>query len=367
MKIDQPTLFIKEEQVRANIQKMVNKAHKSKVTFRPHFKTHQAAIVGEWFKEYGVDKITVSSVDMAEYFANNGWSDITIAFPFNILQIDRVNALAKKITLNLLVESETVISFLAEKINSHVNLWIKVDTGYHRTGIAWNNEALLSKLIRKIKAADNLAFSGLLLHSGNTYKTKSTEEIEEIYEDSYLKLKNIQERLLLQGFRLVKLSIGDTPTCSVIDDFTGMDEIRPGNFVFYDLMQLKLGSCTEKEIAIAMACPIVAFHPERDELLIYGGGIHFSKEYLQTSEAENSYGAIVLPEKNNWGPIQKKMNLISLSQEHGIVSVPKDIQKQFKVGDILYILPVHSCMTANLMKRYYTLDGKEIRMMPLFQ
>jgi len=74
-----------------------------------------------------------------------------------------------------------------------------------------------------------------------------------------------------------------------------------------------------------------------------------------------------LPEKNNWGPIQKKMNLISLSQEHGIVSVPKDIQKQFKVGDILYILPVHSCMTANLMKRYYTLDGKEIRMMPLFQ
>ena len=366
MRIDQPTLFIDEKQVKENIKKMAEKALKSKVTFRPHFKTHQSATVGDWFKEFGVDKITVSSVDMAEYFANNGWSDITIAFPFNILQIDRVNTLAKKITLNLLIESEATITFLAEKITSQVNLWIKVDTGYHRTGIDWDNEALLSKLIRRIKTAKNLDFSGLLVHSGNTYKTKSIDEIEEIYEDTYLKLKDIQERLFLQGFSIVKLSIGDTPTCSVIKDFTGIDEIRPGNFVFYDLVQLHLGACSEDEIAIAMACPIVAFHPERKEILIYGGGIHLSKESLQLPNGRKIFGSIALPAENGWGKIFDQMYLKSLSQEHGIVSIPKDFQEQLQVGDLLYVLPVHSCMTANLMKRYYTINGLEIRMMPTF-
>lgn len=366
MEIEQPTLFIDEGRVKKNIQKMIDKTNKSKATIRPHFKTHQSAIVGEWFKKLGVEKIAVSSMDMAEYFAENGWKDITIAFPFNIRQIERVNRLAKKITLNLLVESMEVIEFLQEKITSQVNIWIKTDAGYHRTGIDWNDEGTLSKLIRQIKGAKNLDFVGLLVHSGNTYATKSKEKIEEIYEDTVLKLKNIQERLLLQGFSIVKLSIGDTPSCSIIDDFSGCDEIRPGNFVFYDLSQLELGSCTEDQIAVALACPIVALHPERDEITIYGGGIHLSKEQLPISENQKSYGAVALPTKNGWGKIQENTYVKSISQEHGIIHVSKEFQKQIKIGDILYIIPIHSCMTANLMKRYYTLDGIEIRMMPTF-
>ncbi len=366
MEIEQPTLIIDEVQVKKNIKKMVEKANKSKVTFRPHFKTHQSAIVGDWFKKFGVEKIAVSSLDMAEYFVDNGWKDITIAFPFNIRQIKRINKLAKKITLNLLVESFDVIEFLNENITSQINLWIKTDAGYHRTGIDWNDEGTLSKLIRKIKAATNLHFEGLLVHSGNTYKTRSKEEIIEIYEDTILKLKDIQERLLLQGFPKVKLSIGDTPSCSVIDDFSGIDEIRPGNFVFYDMSQLKLSSCTKDEIAVALACPIVALHPEREEIIIYGGGIHLSKEYLSINENQKSFGAIALPAKNGWGEIQENIYVKSISQEHGIIHASKEFQKQIKVGDLLYIIPIHSCMTANLMKRYYTTDGIEIRMMPPF-
>ncbi|MHA1557593.1 MAG: alanine racemase [Candidatus Heimdallarchaeota archaeon] len=366
MVIEQPTLFIDEVQVKKNIKKMVEKANMSKVTFRPHFKTHQSAIVGEWFKKFGVEKIAVSSIDMAEYFAKNGWNDISIAFPFNIRQIERVNKLAKKITLNLLVESLDVIEFLKENITSQINLWIKTDAGYHRTGIDWNDEGTLSKLIRIIKSAKNLLFEGLLVHSGHTYHTRSKDEIEEIYEDTILKLKNIQERLLLQGFSIVKLSIGDTPSCSIIDDFSGIDEIRPGNFVFYDITQLKLGSCTEDEIAVALACPIVALHPEREEITIYGGGIHLSKEHLQINENQKSFGSVALPAKNGWGKIQEKIYVKSISQEHGIVHAPKEFQKQIKIGDILYIIPIHSCMTANLMKRFYTTDGLEIKMMPVF-
>ncbi len=54
------------------------------------------------------------------------------------------------------------------------------------------------------------------------------------------------------------------------------------------------------------------------------------------------------------------MYLKSLSQEHGIVAVPKSRVSNYKIGDLLFILPVHSCMTANLMREYLTTEGRVI-------
>jgi D-serine deaminase-like pyridoxal phosphate-dependent protein len=69
-------------------------AQKHSLAFRPHFKTHQSLELGNWFKDYGVTQITVSSLEMAEYFATQ-WNDITVAFPVNVLEINRINSLAK--------------------------------------------------------------------------------------------------------------------------------------------------------------------------------------------------------------------------------------------------------------------------------
>ena len=109
--IIKPTLFIDEKKCRENINNMFSKVKTNKLEFRPHFKTHQSLEIGSWFKEVGVTKITVSSLSMAEYFSTQ-WNDITIAFPTNILEIETINTLAKKITLNLSIENEERILFL---------------------------------------------------------------------------------------------------------------------------------------------------------------------------------------------------------------------------------------------------------------
>ncbi|MEO7316615.1 MAG: hypothetical protein ABIW47_15600 [Ginsengibacter sp.] len=54
------------------------------------------------------------------------------------------------------------------------------------------------------------------------------------------------------------------------------------------------------------------------------------------------------------------MYIKSLSQEHGTITLPEKKMDQYIIGDILYILPVHSCMTANAMKKYRTVEGKWI-------
>ena len=103
--ISKPTMLLNAETTRRNIARMAQKARGAGIRFRPHFKTHQSAAIGEWFRAQGVTAITASSLEMAEYFANAGWDDITVAFPVNVREMDTINRLAQRIELNLLVEA----------------------------------------------------------------------------------------------------------------------------------------------------------------------------------------------------------------------------------------------------------------------
>ena len=99
-----PTLLIDEARVRRNIGRIVAKGAATNTELIPHFKTHQSISIGDWFKEFGVNSITVSSVSMAKYFADHFWNDITIAFPVNLLEIENIKELSGKVKLNLLVD-----------------------------------------------------------------------------------------------------------------------------------------------------------------------------------------------------------------------------------------------------------------------
>ncbi len=63
---------------------------------------------------------------------------------------------------------------------------------------------------------------------------------------------------------------------------------------------------------------------------------------------------------NGWGPPVDGAYVGSLSQEHGVISAPRDLIERIEIGDLLGVLPVHSCLTANLMGGYTTLDGNLI-------
>ena len=274
--IKKPTLLLDKKKCTQNIENMLDRAKRCNLNFRPHFKTHQSAEVGEWFRELGVDKITVSSLEMAKYFAEHNWKDITVAMPVNLREMDIIDELAQKITLNILVESAETIHHLEAELNHQVNVFIKVDTGYNRTGVAAVDTESIQNLLNYIKASTRLVFKGFLAHSGHNYNAADADEIHTNHKQTVLDLNELKDVFRSQ-FPDLEVSLGDTPACSISDEFFGIDEIRPGNFAFYDMMQFVLGSCEENEIAVAMACPIVAKHADRNEIVIYGGGIHFKR------------------------------------------------------------------------------------------
>lgn len=344
---------------------MSRKAKDLHLNFRPHFKTHQSAEIGEWFREAGVQCITVSSLTMANYFADAGWEDITIAFSVNIPEIPEINELAGRIKLNVLIENTEGLQALQEKITWHTGVFIKIDTGYNRTGIEANRTPLIDNLLDGIQKSPLLQFKGFLSHTGHTYQANSTHDVFSRHFDALLKMKALKTRYQNEWPELI-ISLGDTPSCSICDNFDGVDEIRPGNFVFYDLMQYKLGVCQLSDIAVRMVCPVISVHPSRNEVVIYGGAIHFAKDSIVNLDGKLLYGRVVVNEDETKILLDEKNYLHALSQEHGILKInPRELHF-FKPGELIEIIPVHSCLTANLMKEYLTTDGEILKMMPFY-
>lgn len=365
-KIVRPTMLLDEARVRANIARMAAKARANRVRFRPHFKTHQSAAIGEWFRADGVNAITVSSVQMAAYFAADGWNDITVAFPANVREIEEINRLAAQVQLNLLVESLSAAQFLEARLAHPVRVWIEVDAGSGRSGVPWDRGNDLHALATFLSGSSRLRLQGLLTHAGNTYTARSRSAVAAIHHETVTRLQRLRNWLMEHGFLGLEISFGDTPACSLLDDWGDVDEARPGNFVFYDLTQMAIGSCTAADIGFVVACPVVAAHADRHEIVLYGGAVQLSKDVLMQEDGAPSYGAVVPLHRAGWGEPLAGVWLRSLSQEHGVVRATAAAWPQLAdvgVGDLLGVVPVHSCLTADLLKEYVTLSGEHMPML----
>jgi D-serine deaminase-like pyridoxal phosphate-dependent protein len=363
LKITKPAFVVDKQICLANIERMAMKAKTHGMRFRPHFKTHQSADIGEWFRPFGVDAITVSSVSMASYFADHGWEDITIAFPVNLHETEEINRLAAKIRINLLVENEFSLSHLIKELSAPVGMYIEIDTGYHRTGIDAIKTRRLDQLMDLMKNHRLVTFKGFLSHTGQTYAAASREEIISRHSDALMKMRSLKAHYQ-SDWPDLEISLGDTPACSVCDNWNGADEIRPGNFVFYDLMQLQTDSCRAEDIAVKIICPVVSKSIVRNEAVVYGGAVHLSKEFIIGPNGKKCYGALLsLSEEGQQKEISKTMWVSGLSQEHGIIRGEFEEIRRMQPGDLLEIIPVHSCLAADLAGSYLTTEGELLHKM----
>ncbi len=350
-----PAFLIDKEKCLKNIEKMALRAEQHRLSFRPHCKTHQSTEISNWYRDFGVNGITVSSFKMAGYFAEAGWDDILIAFPFQPGELDPLQALSEKCHISILVDSPAALPFL-NQLRNPVGFYIDVDTGYGRTGVRTENPELIEQILVKAIRNPQLHFKGFYCHAGHSYKLSTQEEREAIHQKARSDLEGLKMQFSEHGPMIL---YGDTPNCSTQNDFRGIDEITPGNFVFYDLMQHSLGTCSIEDIAVALECPVAGKYNHSGQIVIHGGAVHLSKESL-TLDGGKFYGQMVKQAERGWTCSEQNAWLNSLSQEHGVLDPGEELFNQLTIGDTLLFLPVHSCLAANLAKEYRTLDGHRI-------
>lgn len=343
-----PALLLDVERCKRNIKNMSRKVKSSGCEFRPHFKTHQSQAIGKWFRGEGVSGITVSSTEMALYFSQDGWDDITIAFPFYPGMLTQLQLLEKSTELRLFINSEDDLDLLNRDLINNFKVYIEIDTGSGRSGIPVSDSSKIRSLINKMSESGKAHFHGFYVHDGRTYTARGSDEILSIIQPSIDALLELKAE-----YSDAKISIGDTPTASVLNKFEGIDELTPGNFVFYDWTQVQIGSCSINEVALFVQLP-VAQPIQGSKAIVHGGAVHLSKDTIQI-DGKQSYGQAIDFSETDIHVIDGSY-LSALSQEHGTLSsYQSNRSKQF-----VTICPVHSCLTANLFECYYDLDGTKI-------
>jgi len=240
---------------------------------------------------------------------------------------------------------------LTKMLKNEVDIYVKIDVGSNRSGYTPDSVVGIEKMLDLADMNNKLKFRGFVAHAGHFYQAKNITEIKTQYAKSVKSLQMLKN-YFSRRYSDIIISWGDTPSCTLIDSFEDVDEIRPGNFVYYDHMQFKSGICEAENIAIAVAAPVVAKYIDRHEVVVYGGAIHLSKEFV-VENRKPAWGKVVLFTKDGWRATKQPAYVRKIYQEHGVIRMKHDDFFSIKVGDLIGIIPIHSCLTVSHLKDNY--------------
>ena len=343
-----PALVLDLARVERNIDRMAARCRDLGVSLRPHLKTHKCVEVAERQRARGAAGVTVSTLVEAQVFADHGFDDVTWAFPVIINRIPAARALAERITLRVFVDGPEALDALErERFAFHV--WLKIDCGYHRAGLDPAAPATLA-LARRLAASPHLVFDGIATHSGHAYDAVGCEAIRTVAEAERAAVAEFRRRLADEGI-VVAASVGSTPAMSCVERLDGVQEARPGNYVFYDASQVALGSCAATDCGVTVLASVVSRQAGAHHCVVDAGALALSKDPGHPGPVP-SMGWIY--DDYAGGTLREDARLTSLSQEHGKVSAP------LPVGAKVRILPNHSCLTVACFDEYYVAEGDRV-------
>jgi D-serine deaminase-like pyridoxal phosphate-dependent protein len=235
-------------------------------------------------------------------------------------------------------------------------VFVKIDCGTHRVGVEPQTTEAID-IPRQLTDASNLNFAGILTHAGHSYNARSREEILEVARHERDVMVELAARVRDGGIEVPTVSIGSTPTISLVDHLKGIDEIRPGNYIFFDNFQATLGSCSFEDTALTVLSAVIHKDESRRKLVIDAGAIALSKDRGPIGlDPDCGYGPVLDLEANQTG-----MRVTGMSQEHGEIEAGDSaLFDRIKIGDRVRILANHSCLTAAQHSHYNLLENGEI-------
>jgi D-serine deaminase-like pyridoxal phosphate-dependent protein len=205
-----------------------------------------------------------------------------------------------------------------------------------------------------ISDSKNVNFAGILTHAGHSYDVDSKEAILEVARHERDVMAALAEKLRGDGIEVPTVSIGSTHDVHNRSSRRPIDEIRPGNYIFFDNYQTTLGSCEFEDTALTVLAAVIHKDTSGKKACRRRGAIALSKDCGPVGLDPNcGYGRVLDLDGTDTG-----MRVSGMSQEHGTITA-EGVEK-FKVGDRVRILANHSCLTAAQHSHYNVVENGEI-------
>lgn len=326
--VSTPAPIVLIDVVADNIARMQAFAHEHGKQLFPHVKTHKNVRIGKMQLEAGAGGLTAGNLSEAEIFAAAGCADIFLAYPLWAVgtKATRLKRLLQNTRLSVGAESTAAIDRLAEAAGEFAGLLgivVEIDCGAKRSGVPPEEAGRLAAYARD----SGLVPLGVFTYPGHGGAVGKPEGAA---EDQALSLRNAVASLAEHGVEAHKVSAGSTPTAYLSTDPV-ITEIRPGEYVFNDYDNLRIGDCEASDIGLFVASTVVSDQGHEHVILDAG-----TKTLAREGDPERGYGRV--PSCDGW--------LSRLNEYHGFLQLP-DRGARPSVGQRMAVVPHHVCPIVN--------------------
>ncbi|NSY41227.1 alanine racemase [Leisingera sp. ANG59] len=355
-----PALLLDRTKLARNIQRLADRAKALGVVLRPHMKTAKSIDVARIAFPGEPGPITVSTLAEAEYFAEQGYRDITYAVGLSPAAALRAMELCRRTgaEVKLLLDSVEQADALAEvRITTGVvpSVLIEVDCDGHRGGLNPDDPLLPQVADRVVAAGATLA--GVLAHAGESYGLNTPEALVKAAENERQATVLAAEILRARGHACPIVSLGSTPTAHFAENLDGITELRAGVYMFFDLVQHGVGVCAVDDLAISVLATVIGTKPEKGWVLVDAGWMALSRDRGTANQrVDQGYGMVC----DESGRVLEDVIVADASQEHGILKIRSGsdtTMPNLSVGTKVRILPNHACAMAAQHESYRVVDG----------
>ncbi|KAB1072667.1 alanine racemase [Methylobacterium planeticum] len=358
-----PCLLLDEGRLRANLARMRHHLDGLGVAFRPHLKTAKSIDVARLAMTGPSGPATVSTLREAESFAEAGVRDLTYAVGIAPGKLDRVGAIRRRWQADLSVildsvEQARAVAAWSRASGDPLPVLIEVDADGHRSGVSPGDAAHLLAIGRSV--GEGAALRGVLLHSGDSYGLNDPEALAGAAEAERAAAVAAAAILREAGLPCPVVSVGSTPSARYARSLTGVTEVRAGVFMFGDLFQAGVGSCTVDDIALSVLATVIGRRRDKGWIITDAGWMALSRDRGTARQAvDQGYGVVC----DGSGDFYDDLIVIEANQEHGILAVRAGsgaALPDLPIGAQVRILPNHACATGAQHDRYHVIgaDGR---------
>ncbi len=350
--VDTPAVVVDIQRLQTNVADMAAFAAGAGVALRPHFKTHKMIPILRLQEKAGIKGVTVSKLDEAETVIGAGFTDVLVAYPVvGPRKVARLVQLAKRADLTVAVDTPDAAAQLSTAMATEgleLKVLVEVDSGLKRCGTPPGSPTV--DLAEFIHCLPGLRLVGLMTHAGHAYAAGSPDKVRLIGLAEGKQLVDTADQVRAAGLPCPVVSVGSTPTARTAGRVAGVTEIRPGNYVFNDAIQISLGVASLEQCALLVISTVIS-RPHPDRLVIDAGSKTLALDRGAHGNALIAgYGLLVG---------YPHLVLARLSEEHGVVEVRGEGPLP-AIGERVQVIPNHACPVVNLADRVAVVRGEEV-------
>ena len=346
--IDTPAIVINLDVMERNLRRVAAYAQQHGLRLRPHTKTHKIPALAQEQLKLGAAGLTVAKVGEAEVMLQAKPPEVLLAFPIiGPPKLARLMQVARKTNATVALDSFEAARQLSEAAGAagvEIGVLAETDVGLGRVGVAPGDP--LRQLIEGIHGLPNLRWDGIAFYPGQI------KTLDEAGEHELERLARLIESMLSDltraGLKPHIVSGGSTPTLFCSHRLPGVNEVRPGTYIFNDRNTVLSGACAWEDCAASILATVVST-AKPGQMIVDGGSKTFSSD-RPSSSAEVSFGRVMEAP----AAVFARMN-----EEHGFIEL-RDAAHRFAVGDRVRIIPNHICVAMNLHERVYGIRGNVV-------